>query len=555
MSASSKKKLRKEQYEAALTEKQQKEKKEAKKLKVYTVTFITAMVLVVAILIGVAVRVPITGALDRASHAVTIGNHKLSATDLSYYYVDAINQHYSNLYNSYGNYAQYFLGFKTDVSLNQQIYDKETGTTWAQHFIDAGIENAQKLYALYDLAASKGHKLTEDEQKSRDTMLSNLSLTAKAYGYSSVDSYLRTLYGTGANVETYSNYYDVYALATSYYTAYADTLEYTDEEYRAFEKGKFNDYSSFTYAVYKVTVSDYLTGGTKSEDGKTTTYSDEEKAAALAAAKKDAEDLVAGKFKDLDAFNKAIKALKINEKKPTAGATEYDGVLYLNITDSDTQRWVGNVNRQPGDMTSLTVSKTVTNKDEDGKESTTLETTAFNVVYFQERDDNRTNLVDVMHILIKFQGGTTNSTTGETTYSDAEKAAAKEKAEKLYAEWKAGEATKESFAELAKQKSEDTGSTSNGGLYEDIYPGRMVTTFNDWCFDEDRKPGDTDLVASEYGYHIMYFVETGDITYRDYMIKNELMSEELEEWHEDLTEKVNVEKADLSRLNWDYIFS
>ncbi len=555
MSASSKKKLRKEQNAAAMTEKQQKEQKEAKKLKVYTVTFITAMVLVVAILIGVAVRVPITGALDRASHAITIGNHKLSTTDLSYYYVDAINQYYSNLYNSYGSYAQYFLGFKTDVSLNEQIYDKETGTTWAQHFIDDGIENAKKLYALYDLAESKGHQLTEDELKSKDTMLSNLSLTAKYYGYSSVDSYLRTLYGTGANLDTYCYYYDVYALATSYYTAYADSLEYFDEDYRAYEKGKFNDYSSFTYAVYKITVSDYLTGGTKSEDGKTTTYSDEEKAAALAAAKADADALVAGAFKDLDAFNKAIKALKINDGKATAGATEYDDVLYVNITDSDTQRWVGNANRNPGDMTSLTVSKTVTNKDEDGNSSTTLETTAFNVVYFQERNNNLTNIIDVMHILVSFEGGTTNSTTGETTYTDAEKAAAKEEAEKLYAEWKAGEATKESFAELAKENSTDTGSASNGGLYEDVYPGRMVTTFNDWCFDANRKPGDTGLVATDYGYHIMYFVQTQDLTYRDYMIKNELMADDLEEWHDGLTEKVTVETVDLSRMNWDYIFS
>ena len=34
----------------------------------------------------------------------------------------------------------------------------------------------------------------------------------------------------------------------------------------------------------------------------------------------------------------------------------------------------------------------------------------------------------------------------------------------------------------------------------------MVVAFNDWCFDESRKPGDSGLVRTEFGYHIMYFV-------------------------------------------------
>ena len=34
----------------------------------------------------------------------------------------------------------------------------------------------------------------------------------------------------------------------------------------------------------------------------------------------------------------------------------------------------------------------------------------------------------------------------------------------------------------------------------------MVTNFNDWIFDASRKPGDTGIVESDYGYHIIYFV-------------------------------------------------
>lgn len=38
--------------------------------------------------------------------------------------------------------------------------------------------------------------------------------------------------------------------------------------------------------------------------------------------------------------------------------------------------------------------------------------------------------------------------------------------------------------------------------------GSMVTSFEDWCYDAARKPGDTGIVQSEYGYHVMYYVKT-----------------------------------------------
>ena len=34
----------------------------------------------------------------------------------------------------------------------------------------------------------------------------------------------------------------------------------------------------------------------------------------------------------------------------------------------------------------------------------------------------------------------------------------------------------------------------------------MVEAFNDWCFDEARQYGDVEIVETEFGYHIMFFV-------------------------------------------------
>ena len=115
-----------------------------------------------------------------------------------------------------------------------------------------------------------------------------------------------------------------------------------------------------------------------------------------------------------------------------------------------------------------------------------------------EKDDVRS--IDVRHILILPD---TDGTNGE----DWE--AARAEAERILELWQATP-TEDNFAELAGVYSEDPGSQNNGGLYTGVTPGEMVQTFNDWCFDESRQLGDTGIVETEYGYHIMYFSGRGE---------------------------------------------
>lgn len=135
------------------------------------------------------------------------------------------------------------------------------------------------------------------------------------------------------------------------------------------------------------------------------------------------------------------------------------------------------------------------------------------------------NMVNVRHILIKPVADENAETdeNGNAILTDQNWADAKAKAEEIYDMWLTGEATEDSFAELAGEYSEDPGSATNGGLYEEVYPGQMVDTFNDWCFDASRQVGDSGIVETSYGYHIMYFSGTCDHPYwyvvaeRDYV--------------------------------------
>ena len=112
--------------------------------------------------------------------------------------------------------------------------------------------------------------------------------------------------------------------------------------------------------------------------------------------------------------------------------------------------------------------------------------------------------VDVRHILIMPEGGTTNSSGGKV-YSDAEWAACKAKAEQIYNQWKSEGMGEDKFAELAKKHS-GCGSASNGGLLDTFGPGEMVAEFEDWSINMEHEYGDHGLIKSSYGYHIMFYV-------------------------------------------------
>jgi len=132
-------------------------------------------------------------------------------------------------------------------------------------------------------------------------------------------------------------------------------------------------------------------------------------------------------------------------------------------------------------------------------------------------------VVDVRHILLMPENGTTGSD-GYPEYTDEDWAACEAEAQKIYDEWMAGDKSEESFAEFAKQYSQD-GNASVGGIYEDVTQGYMVESFDAWCFDESRQPGDHGLVKTQYGYHIMFFVDSEDLWYA--AAEADLISEKL----------------------------
>ena len=612
MSGSSKKKLRKEQKIAALTEKQLQAKKEAKQLKAYTLTFVVAMALVVAIILGMVLQSPIESLINSNTHAVTIGNHELTVPEFSYFFVNEIDDYVRSLYNQYGNYASYFMGFSGGVSLNKQVYDKTTGETWAQYFMKRAARSAQEVYGVYDLAIAAGHTMTEEETAALNSAMTGIDEAAKKNGYSSTNAYLAQLYGNGANRKTYEKFCSISSMASSYYNAHTEEVRaaYTDSDLRKFEEDKIGEYYSYTYLSHEIKVEDYLGTGTKDENGKVT-YTDEQKAAALEAAKADVEKILGSTITDAESFNKVLEEMfkaaeaendkteedssstskpsgdaktttstentestngtestgstestgategsdKKEEEKKAPTCTEADRYLYYKLPET-LQDWVKSEDLVLDKLTSLEVTKELPHTHEEGEEHSDdeeveTEVTGFIIVLMQKVDKNDMKMVNVRHILIELEELAKDATEDQKKEADA---AAKANAEDILNQWKMGDKTPESFGELANKNSKDPGSNTNGGLYEDIYPGWAVEEFDAWCFDAERKVGDTGIVKSDNGYHVMYLDGFTDYSFRDYMITNDLLSEDITEWVDSVVAATPYTEVDLSRMNWDITY-
>ena len=162
------------------------------------------------------------------------------------------------------------------------------------------------------------------------------------------------------------------------------------------------------------------------------------------------------------------------------------------------------------------------------------------------------NIANVRHILLMPKGGVENEETGETEYSEADMKACYKEAEKILNEWKAGEATEESFGELANKYTEDEGSSTTGGLYEGVAPGsNYVENFLDWSIDMNRKEGETGIVETEFGYHIMYYVS--GTPYWSQVVETQMIADRITAMTDEAEAKwpmeVNYRKIAISELN------
>ena len=503
MSGSKQKLIRRQQREEGVEKRQvalQKEEHKKKKQKIATI--VISAVLVVVLVVGILFS---SNLFYHNFSAVTIGDTSYNAAELSFFY----NSSYLNFMSNGG---QYF-GPDPAKPLSSQDYTEDK--TWEDFFVDMAVTQLKEVTVLCDAANEEGFVLSEDDQKNLDAQFDSLSAQAENGGFPSVNAMLAQNYGKGVNEKVFKDVIQKVYLANAYRTKMTDSFEYTDEELLAYYEENKENYEKYSFIAYYADGSEDAEEGIKKED-------------AMAEAKEAADTLVKN-VKSQDDF-----ASKVAELSESDSAVKTQPAAALNEVYKD---WVVDTARKAGDTTVI--------EGENG----------YYAIYWIEAQDAHYSTVSARHILVNVEPEEQTqeqiAAGADKVYTEEAKAEALKKAKDILAEWKKGEATEESFAQLATLKTEDPGSKENGGLYEEIYKGQMVPEFNDWIFNPARKPGDTGIVYNEgsyTGYHVIYFVGEDGNDYRLLAVKDAIRQADYSKWYDELVKDYTEKLGFTSRF-------
>ena len=190
-----------------------------------------ACLLVLALLVSVSLVLSSNWSYRNIT-AMTVGEHKLSAADLNYYYAGV----YSSMASQYGSSFSTIAGYLADTMMDQTL------------------TNAHLAYTAYDAAISAGYSLNKLDADILEEMNEDIRL-AESLG----DEYITNYYGKGCNLKNYRNFVEVNTLAQAYLDDQVDAYESTaDEKSKYYDEHK-DELDQLFFRMYAITVSDTVT--------------------------------------------------------------------------------------------------------------------------------------------------------------------------------------------------------------------------------------------------------------------------------------------------------
>lgn len=502
---------------------------------------VIAVVVVVALL---AASLSFLGIPHRAIKAITIDGKSYSAAELGYYYM----VQYNNMRNTAYAYESQLgegtgvkmTGYDSNKSPSQQITKDHDGNevTWEEYFLEEAIEQMAYVKRYAKLAKEAGVALTDDDQKEIDSGVDAIRSAfatsagednAKNYSTSSILS--QFFYGKGVTESLYRKILAEQQLVKVYQSTRQDELKkgHTEEEIIKVYNEDKTAYDAVTCRWYTISVTSSTS--TSEPTSAENTSANAKESVSGEDSSKPAKTPLAEELKAKQ-FIKAVKEQQnYNEETFKKTVLEYENnketyqdnratllqkvskeAIKTNVSE-DAANWLYAVNdngdyiRQAGDMEAFLSS--------DSK-------TVYIFYAIGTPFQDNTLPASVRHILVKFPEETASEpASGESTSSAADaavsattKAECESKAQSILDEYnnyikenEDGAADEEYFGELAKKYTDDAGSKESGGLIENMANNSSyVESFETWAFADGRKVGDTDIIESEYGYHVMYYV-------------------------------------------------
>lgn len=444
--------------------------------------------------------------LKPADIAMTVGDIDISLGMYSYYY--------SVVTNNYTSQAGYSNNLNVAVPFDQQTTEDENGNeiTWQELFDEETKEKVKYIISYYEKGEEEGISLTAEQKQSIEESLQNLEDYAKEEG-KTLDSFISDNYGSYCSVNTLELMLKQCYIAENYYQKLQVESRATPKEEEAyFEKDSKKNYKNYLSVDAALLQLSYTPG------------EESEQKQAIEKAKKYIKSI-----KSVDDMKKLIPTVYKDE------IAQYVEMGYAKDAD-ECAEMIASTMKQTYCISMLSESQRLDASIEEWLLDTSAKKGSVKyfdvpddgVVYILLKDSNPTldesKVYSVRHILITPESEDEEDEDEEQSLQDYTKAqwkTAYNKAQQILDEYNNGAKTEYSFALLAEKYSDDTASTvaggqgAFGGTIFGVAKGEMVKEFENWALDESRKYGDVDIIKSQFGYHIMYFVET-DKAYLQY---------------------------------------
>ena len=233
--------------------------------------------------------------IPKMTTAATIDGEKYSTAEVSYYYQSAYRNFVTN---SQYSYFLSYLGLNTSASLKTQPISADAASmlgielpeaaegeevptmTWHDYFLDQALENMAVIQATLKAADAEGFQTPAGIQAQYDDNMTSLKAAAAASGVS-VSQYLKGTFGAGINEKIYGEQLMRVLRYGAYAQAYQDSLSYSDSQLEEVYNSDRNTYDQVSYEIASLSGT---ADTTTDADGNTVEPTEEESAAALAAA-------------------------------------------------------------------------------------------------------------------------------------------------------------------------------------------------------------------------------------------------------------------------------
>ncbi len=435
--------------------------------------------------------------MNPASVVATVDGQKISIGMYDYYYASIVSY-----YEQYASYGYYSLDTTKDYSKQYTTDDDGNKISWQKFFETEALKEVEQITTYYSKALEEGVTLTSAQKKTIDKQISTLKDSASQNDVS-LDQYIKANFGTYCSEDTIRIMLEQYYLSANYKGKFKSETKVTDNDVDKSYNDHKNDYKKIEF-YYIASPYDATDDNSKNESIKT--------AEKIMAKMKDKKSVIAlvpevySSYIDSQVKSSMEQDSTLTEKKAREEAVKsYESNVVTTVSGSDSpfddkmNTWLFSDDTKVG-------SKKYYIDESAGYIYIVLKTSKASV----EEDETYT----VRHILVAPESGSnsSSSTSEKTEYTDEQWAAAKKKADSILAKFNKTDKSEYEFAKLAEQYSTDSASTSSGsndsfgGLYESVTLGQMVPDFEKWSIDDSRKYGDTGIVKSDYGYHIMFFI-------------------------------------------------